>query len=147
MKILAYDPFLKTFPSATTVVSLEDLLSLADIISLHVPLSARTEGMMDREALKRIKPGAFIVNTSRGKIFDEAALVEALEAGRIAGAGLDVFADEPITRDHPLVKLNRVVLTPHIGALTREAGERLAAAVARQTRDILEGRAPECLIK
>jgi D-3-phosphoglycerate dehydrogenase len=147
MVVLAYDPFLKNFPPGATAVTLEDLLSRADVISFHIPLSARTEGMMDREALKRIKPGAVIVNTSRGKIFDEAALVEALEARRIAGAALDVFAHEPITWDHPLVKMNRVVLTPHIGALTREAGERLAAAVARQAKDILAGRAPECLIK
>jgi D-3-phosphoglycerate dehydrogenase / 2-oxoglutarate reductase len=147
MKVLAHDPFLKIFPPSTAPVLLEDLLSRADVISFHVPLSAKTEGMMGREALSRIKPGAVIVNTSRGRIFDEAALVEALEAGRIAGAALDVFADEPITWDHPLVKLNRVVLTPHIGALTREAGERLAAAVARQAKDILEGRAPECLIE
>jgi D-3-phosphoglycerate dehydrogenase / 2-oxoglutarate reductase len=147
MKVLAYDPFLNNLPAGTTVVSLETLLSQADIISFHVPLTTRTERMMDRQALHRMKPGALIVNTSRGKVFDEVALVEALETRQIKGAALDVFADEPIGWDHPLIKMKQVVLTPHIGALTREAGERLAAAVARQARDILGGRPPKCLIK
>jgi D-3-phosphoglycerate dehydrogenase len=147
MKVLAYDPFLNNLPAGTTVVSLETLLSQADIISFHVPLTTRTERMMDRQALHRMKPGALIVNTSRGKVFDEVALVEALETRQIKGAALDVFADEPIGWDHPLIKMKQVVLTPHIGALTREAGERLAAAVARQARDILGGCPPECLIK
>jgi len=147
MKVLACDPFLKNFPSGVTAVSPDTLLAQADIFSFHTPLSAQTERMIDRGALQRMKPGAVIVNTSRGKVFDEVALVEALETGKIKGAALDVFADEPIGWDHPLAKMNQVVLTPHIGALTREAGERLAAAVARQARDILEGRAPECLIK
>jgi D-3-phosphoglycerate dehydrogenase len=147
MKVLAYDPFLKNLPAGMTAIPLETLLPQADIISFHVPLTARTERMMDRQALQRMKPGALIVNTSRGKVFDEVALVEALETQQIKGAALDVFADEPIGWDHPLVKMKQVVLTPHIGALTREAGERLAAAVARQARDILEGRPPECLIE
>jgi len=80
-------------------------------------------------------------------VIDEVARVEALEAGKIKGAALDVFADEPVGWDHPFVKMDQVILTPHMGALTREAGERLAAAVARQARDILEGRPPECLIQ
>jgi len=147
MKVLAYDPFLKKLPVEMTVVPLETLLSLADILSFHVPLTARTERMMDRQALQRMKPEALIVNTSRGRVFDEVALVEALETQQIKGAALDVFADEPIGWDHPLVKMKQVVLTPHIGALTREAGKRLAAAVVRQTRDILEGRPPEGLIE
>jgi phosphoglycerate dehydrogenase-like enzyme len=147
MKILAYDPFVKSFPPGWVSLSLEALLSQADIISVHVPLTAQTENLIDRVALGRLKPGAVVVNTSRGKVFDEMALVEALEAKKIMGAALDVFADEPIGWDHPFVKMDHVILTPHIGALTREAGERLAAAVARQVRDILAGRSPECLIE
>jgi D-3-phosphoglycerate dehydrogenase len=147
MKVIACDPFLRAFPAGLTAVPLEALLAQADILSFHAPLTAQTEGMMDRRAIARIKPGAVIVNTSRGKIFDETALVEALAARRIKGAALDVFADEPIGEDHPFAKMDRVILTPHIGALTREAGERLASAVARQARDILSGRPPECLIK
>jgi len=147
MKVLAYDPFLENFLSGIVPISLEEILALADIISLHVPFSPKTEKMIDGRALERMKPGAVLINTSRGKVIDEVALVEALETGKIKGAALDVFADEPIGWDHPFVKMDRVVLTPHMGALTREAGERLAAAVARQARDILEGRPPECLIK
>ncbi|MBP1720170.1 MAG: Glyoxylate reductase [Deltaproteobacteria bacterium] len=147
MKVIAYDPFLKKLPAGLTAVPLATLLAQADILSFHTPLTAQTERMIDRNALQGMKPGAVIVNTSRGKIFDEVALVEAIETQQIKGAALDVFADEPIGWDHPLVKMKRVVLTPHIGALTREAGERLAAAVVRQARDLLEGRPPECLIK
>ena len=147
MKVLACDPFLKVFPPGLTAVSLDTLLARADILSFHAPLTSKTEGMMDRQAIARVKPGAVIVNTSRGKIFDEAALAEALATRRIKGAALDVFADEPIGRDHPLAKMDQVILTPHLGALTREAGERLATAVARQARDILNGRPPECLIQ
>jgi D-3-phosphoglycerate dehydrogenase len=147
MKVIAYDPFLKNFPEGMAAIPLETLLAQADIISFHAPLTAQTERMIDRKALQKMKPGVVIVNTSRGKVFDEVALVEALEAQQIKGAALDVFTDEPIGWDHPLVRMKQVVLTPHIGALTREAGERLAAAVARQARDILEGRSPECLIK
>jgi phosphoglycerate dehydrogenase-like enzyme len=147
MKVLAYDPFLENFPPAVVPISLEELLSLADVISLHIPLSPKTERLINGRALERIKPGAVLINTSRGRVVDEVALVEALEAGRIKGAALDVFADEPIGWYHPFVKMDQVILTPHMGALTREAGERLAAAVARQARDILEGRPPECLIR
>jgi D-3-phosphoglycerate dehydrogenase len=147
MKILAYDPFVRTFPPGLSSVSLEEVLSRADIISIHVPLTPQTESLLDRAALDRVKPGAVVINTSRGKVFDEIALVEALETKKIAGAALDVFADEPIGWDHPFVQMDQVLLTPHMGALTQEAGERLAGAVSRQVRDILEGRPPECLIE
>ena len=147
MRILVYDPFAKVFPPGMISVPLESILSQADIISFHVPLGPQTERMIDRRALERLKPEALLINTSRGKIFDEVALVEALETRRIRGAALDVFADEPIGWDHPLAQMDHVVLTPHIGAMTRDAGERLSAAVARQARDILAGRPPECLIR
>jgi D-3-phosphoglycerate dehydrogenase len=147
MRVLVYDPFVKSFPPGLIPISLEDLLSQADIISVHVPLSAQTENLIDRAALEKLKPGAVVVNTSRGKVFDEPALVEALKTKKIGGAALDVFADEPLGQDHPFVKMDHVILTPHMGALTKEAGERLAVAVARQAKDILAGQTPECLIK
>jgi D-3-phosphoglycerate dehydrogenase len=102
--------------------------------------------MINARALATMKPKALLINTSRGRVIDEPILLEALKEKWIAGAGLDVFAEEPISGDHPLAKLDNVVLSPHIGAMTQEAGERLSDAVARQARDILQGREPECLI-
>ncbi|MBI5967937.1 MAG: hydroxyacid dehydrogenase [Deltaproteobacteria bacterium] len=146
MKILAYDPFVQLSLSEVESSSLEDILSQADIVTLHVPLAPTTEKMINAQTVAMMKPKALLVNTSRGKVIDEPVLLEALKEKRIAGAALDVFGVEPISGDHPLAKLHNVVLSPHIGALSQEAGERLSDAVARQIRDILEGRKPECLI-
>jgi phosphoglycerate dehydrogenase-like enzyme len=147
MKILAYDPFARIQRSAwVKSAPFDDLLSQADIVTLHVPFTPTTEKMIDSRALAAMKRKALLVNTSRGKVIDEAALLKALQEKRIGGVALDVFAEEPISGDHPFAKLGNVVLSPHIGALTQEAGERLSWAVARHTRDILEGRRPQCLI-
>jgi len=147
MKILAYDPFAQ-LPGDVQVerTPLEELLSRADITTLHLPLTPATEKMINARTLAVMKPKALLVNTSRGGVIDEPVLLRALEEKRIGGAALDVFANEPIGGYHPLAKLENVVLSPHIGAMTQEAGERLSDAVARQVRDILEGRRPECLI-
>ena len=88
-----------------------------------------------------------LVNTSRGKVIDEEALIDALQTGRIGGAALDVFAAEPLPSGHPLTMMDNVVLSPHLGALTQEAGDRISGAVARQVREILEGQIPEGLIQ
>jgi phosphoglycerate dehydrogenase-like enzyme len=147
MKIIAYDPFARP-QGAIPVESmpLEDLLSQADIVTLHVPLTPATEKMINGRTLAAMKPEVLLINTSRGKVIDESALLEALQEKRIRGAALDVFANEPLSGDHPFAKLENVILSPHIGAMTQEAGERLSDAVARQVRDILEGRKPQCLI-
>ncbi len=145
MKILACDPVARP-SSDSDVVPLEALVARADIITLHVPLTGATENLIDSRCIAAMKPGSVIVNTSRGRVIEEPALVEALKTGRIAGAALDVFADEPIGSDHPLAKMENVVLTPHMGAMTAEAGDRLSRSVARQARDILAGRKPEGLI-
>jgi len=148
MKIIAYDPFAQAQVAAGAEnTPLEDLLTRADIITLHVPLTPSSEKMINARALAMIKPGALLVNTSRGKVVDEPVLLEILKEKRIGGAALDVFASEPISNNHPFGRLDNVVLSPHIGAMTQEAGERLSASVARQVRDILEGRKPECVIE
>jgi phosphoglycerate dehydrogenase-like enzyme len=126
--------------------ALAELISISDVVSLHLPLTPDTESMIDSKMLARAKPGMIIVNTSRGKVLDQGALVDALKAGRLGGAALDVFSDEPLRSGNPLAAMDNVVLSPHIGAMTREAGDRLSDAVSRQAGDILEGRSPEYLI-
>lgn len=113
--------------------SLDDLLAGADILSLHLPHTGETENLLDAAALDRLKPGAVLVNTARGALVDEAALGERLESGRLGGAGLDVFRDEPLPADHPLVGAPRTVLAPHTGGAgaggQRELFARCAAAI------------------
>jgi len=118
--------------------ALPDLLSGSDIVSLHLPLTADTHGLLDKAALARMKPGAVLVNTSRGAIVDEDALVDALCGGRLAAAGLDVFDVEPVSPDNPLLGLDNVVLTPHVTWYTVDTMRRyLVEAVAncRRLRD------------
>ncbi len=149
-KVLTFDPFVSTSLRRSEIVqfvSLADLLIQADIITLHVPLTAETQNMINESNIALMKPGVILVNTSRGRVIAEDALLKALEGGKIGGVALDVFAPEPISADHRLNKLENVILTPHIGALTTEAGERLSVVVTRQIRDIMVGRSPECLIK
>jgi phosphoglycerate dehydrogenase-like enzyme len=145
MKISAYDPFIKPTLNVETF-PWKEVLADADILTLHVPLTPKTEKMIDASSLAMMKPGAILVNTSRGGVVDEPALIQALKDGRIGGAALDVLACEPIPGEHPLNRMENVVLSPHMGAMTQEAGERLSSAVSRQARDILEGCPPECLI-
>lgn len=104
-------------------VEKEELLEGADVVTVHLQLSDRTRGLIGRADLERMKPTAILVNTSRGPIVDEAALVEALRNGTIRGAGLDVFDEEPLPHDHPLRELRRAVLTPHLGYVTRKTYE------------------------
>ncbi|MDQ7904623.1 NAD(P)-dependent oxidoreductase [Phytohabitans sp. ZYX-F-186] len=140
--LIGYDPFLPAAHAAELGVELcADLLDCvrrADVLLLHVPLTARTAGLVGAEVLAALPPRALLVNCSRGEVVDEPALVEALESGRIAGAALDVFAEEPLPVDSPLRRLDNVILTPHIAGVTaqsdetraREIGERVLAAAA-----------------
>ncbi len=107
------------------VAEVEDLLRRADVVSLHLVLNEQTRGFLDQRRIGLLKPGAILINTARGAIVDEAALVAALQAVRIAHAGLDVFTDEPLPADHPLTRLDNVTLTAHAAFMTREASERL----------------------
>jgi len=118
-----------------TYASLDDLLAQADIVTLHVPLTEATRGLIGARELARMRPSAILINTARGGLVDEEALYRALVAGQIAGAGLDVFAQEPPPPDHPLLRLENVVATPHIAAGTRDAlREKMAAAFANMQR-------------
>jgi glyoxylate reductase len=120
---------------------LEELLAVADVVSLHCPLSADTQHLIDAPALGRMKPSAFLVNTTRGPVVDEAALAEALRAGAIAGAGLDVFEREPEV--HPdLLGLENVVLVPHLGSATVETRTAMGVLAARNVVAVLGGEAP-----
>lgn len=132
MKFVAYDPYVTTAPSGgpeIKMVALDELLSASDFVTIHIPKTPETAGLIDAAALAKMKPTAFVVNAARGGVLDEAALFDALKSGTIAGAGLDVYATEPCT-DSPLFGLDNVVATPHLGASTEEAQEKAGVAVA-----------------
>ncbi len=142
MRLAIHDPFLAPreleIPDAE-MMGFDAVLATADIITFHLPLTTTTRHLIDAGALAQMKPGVLIVNVSRGGIVDEAALHAALEAGRVAGAALDVFETEPPPADHPLLHRDDVIVTPHLGASTREAQELVALTVAEQLRDYLQG--------
>jgi phosphoglycerate dehydrogenase-like enzyme len=127
-------------------VPLDELLRRADIVTLHLPLTPETEGMIGRAQLAMMKSTALLVNTARGRLVDELALCEALEQGGIAGAGLDVFADEPLDRSHPLRRCPNLLLTPHTGGQTREAMERMVAVMLDNLARVSRGVEPRFLL-
>ncbi len=140
MKVIAHDPFLTEAVAAqldVELVTLDQLLARADAISIHVPRTKDTAGMLGRKAFAKCRPGVLIVNAARGGILDEEALLAALDEGRVGGAALDVFAEEPPKPDHPLVSHERVICTPHLGASTEQAQLNVAIAIAEQVRDYL----------
>ena len=141
MEIVAYDPYLQPARAAqlgVRLVELDELLAISDFITIHLPKTKETANLIGVEALKKVKPTVRIINAARGGVLDEAALYEAIVEGRVAGAGLDVFATEPCT-DSPLFQLDQVVATPHLGASTDEAQERAGIAVAVSVRKALAG--------
>jgi D-3-phosphoglycerate dehydrogenase len=141
MHVVAYDPFVTADFAAKLRVErlpLDELLRVSDFITLHTPLTPDTEGLIGRRELALLKPTARLINCARGGLIDEAALLEALNEGRLAGAALDVFAEEP-PRDNPLVTHPAVIVTPHLGASTEEAQVRVATEVAEQVLAALRG--------
>jgi phosphoglycerate dehydrogenase-like enzyme len=121
---------------------LDGLLARADFVSLHTPATDTTRGMMDAARLARMKPGAFLINVGRGDLVDRDALVQALRSGTIAGAGLDVYWEEPPDPADPLLTMDNVVATPHLGGVTHEALGRLADRVATLLKEFLLGEPP-----
>ncbi len=141
MKIVAYDPFLDAAAARRLEVELlplEELLSRSDMVTLHVPMTDQTRNLLNRETMAKMKKGALIVNCARGGVVDEEALLESLEAGHLGGAALDVFAEEP-PKDLRLVRHKKVVSTPHLGAQTREAQERISVETAQMVLAALSG--------
>lgn len=148
MRVLAYDPFVAPEIMAENAAEprdLEALVAEADYVSLHCPLIDKTRNLIDAERIARMKKGARLINCARGGLVDEAALVEALEAGHLAGAALDVFAQEP-PKDSPLLKLDSVVLTPHLGASTEEAQQAVAVRIAEDIARFLATGAAETAV-
>lgn len=140
MTIVAYDPFIAQEQARDLEIELAPITEVyrrADFLTVHTPLTAETRGIIDREVLAKMKPGARIINCARGGLVDEDALYEALISGAIAGAALDVFTQEPPPSEHPLLSLDQVIVTPHLGASTTEAQEGVAFTVAEQMRDYL----------
>lgn len=149
MAVLAHDPFADPSHAAALGVRLVDLDTLcreSDVVSVHAPLTAETEGMIGHAQFAAMKPTACLVNTARGPVVDQDALVEALETGRIAGAGLDVFAHEPIGPDHPLARCENVVLSPHAAWYSEDSEIEIRTKTARNVVDVAQGRLPTYLV-
>jgi phosphoglycerate dehydrogenase-like enzyme len=143
MRVVAWGPSLTREAASAAgceYLALDDLLGQADVVSVHATLSAASRGLLDAARLARMQPTAYLINTARGPVVDEAALIEALQSGRLAGAALDVFNTEPLPTDHPLRRLDNVVLSPHVGWPTDEAYAGFADAAADVLIAYMEGR-------
>ena len=140
MKVIAYDPFVTHEVAArlgVELVSLDELYARADFVTIHTPLTPETRGLIGPGTLARMRRGVRIVNCARGGIVDEAALAAAIKSGQVAGAALDVLEKEPPPAGHPLLQLEQVICTPHLGASTGEAQVNVAVAIAQQVADFL----------
>ena len=144
MTVLVYDPYVQaaavTAAGCSPVSELNAVLSRADFVTIHCPKTDETRGMFDAARLRQMKPTAYLVNTARGGIIDEAALHAALTGGALAGAGLDVFDREPPSPDNPLLKLASVITAPHMAGVTKESFDRMAIAVATNLLQVLDGK-------
>lgn len=145
MNLLLYSRTRRDAPAGARWVGLEELFAESDAVSLHCPLTPETRGLAGERLLSLMKPTAFLINTSRGAVVDSRALADALNAGRLAGAGLDVMEQEPPRADDPLLTAKNCVITPHIAWASREARERLVAAVAENLRAFQAG-APQNVV-
>lgn len=139
MQVVAYDPYVSaTDVDGVTIGSLDDVVATADVLSVHVPATAETKNLVDASLLSRLKPDAILVNVGRGEVLDEDALADALAAGQLLGAGLDVRSAEP-PGEHRLHQLDNVVLTPHIAGITAESQDKIVSTLADELRALLTG--------
>jgi len=143
MRVIAYDPFATSAPKGVERVDLETIWRESDAISLHCPLTQDNRNLLNASTLAQCKRGVILVNTARGGLVDEAALVDALASGQVFAAGLDSFAVEPMAPDHPFQQVPNVILSPHIGGVTGDAYVNMGLAAVRNARAVIEGVAPE----
>ncbi len=143
MRAIGYDPFVGDVPDVEMRDRIADVFGESDVVSVHVPYTQETHHLVGGDLLRAMKPDACFINTSRGSVVDEAALIAVLNEGTIAGAGLDVLEEEPPSRDNPLLGMDNVVLTAHSAPLTRECVIRMATGAARAVLDVFAGREPE----
>lgn len=149
LQVIAYDPFVPAEVAVNQnvkLVTLDELFEQADFVSVHVPLNDATKGMISHDQFKKMKKEAFIINTARGPIIDEKALIQALQEGEIAGAGLDVLEVEPIEKDNPLLTMDNVIINPHSAFYSIEAEEELKRKAAQNVADVLSGFYPTYLV-
>jgi phosphoglycerate dehydrogenase-like enzyme len=148
MRLLGYD--VQPNPDAEKLgiqfVPLDDLLAQSDFVTLHCALTPESRGLINTAQLRRMKPSAYLINTARGAVIDESALVRALEEGWIAGAALDAFIVEPLPADHPFRRTPRLLITPHQASFARETGERVSMASAQAIVDLMQGRRPRFVV-
>jgi D-3-phosphoglycerate dehydrogenase len=149
LRVLGYDPYIDESLAkehGITLVSLPELLKESDFVSVHVPLNKETWHLVGEEEFKQMKPTAYFINTARGSVVDEAALIKALQKKWIAGAGLDVFEKEPIDSDNPLLKMDNVVVTPHCASYSDAAFKRLRTSVGQEAARVLNGQWPKNVV-
>lgn len=137
MRVIGFDPYASQVPADVEVVDLDTLWRESDAISLHCPLTDDNRGLLNRDTLARCKPGVLIVNTARGGLIDEAALLDAVRSGQVASAGLDSFAMEPMVADHPFRDEDRIILSPHIGGVTADAYVKMGVAASENVLAVL----------
>ncbi|ASQ06765.1 dehydrogenase [Sinorhizobium meliloti] len=142
LEIVANSRSPESLPDGVRFLSVDDLLSTADIVVLCCPLTPKTTGLLSRERIARMKPGAILVNVSRGPVVDDAALIEALERGRIGGAALDVFSTQPLPLEHPYFRQDNVIVTPHLAGITEESMMRMGKGAAAEAIRVMEGGLP-----
>ena len=149
MQVYVFDPFLDAETvSAWGATYVQDLIELAgqvDILSIHAPFTPETHHLIDEKVIRAMKPEAILVNTSRGGLINEPALIEALQEGHLGGVGLDVYDPEPPALDNPLFQIDRAVLTPHVGSFTDEGRQRMGLMVVEDTLSVLRGEKPQYL--